>query len=193
MSICSAAGSCFYKLELVGGDHKNPEHRINDDLRIASEMPVDFVTGFLTALLSALTFVAVLGSVGGSLTVAFPGGALTIPGYLVLAAIVYAVIANGSMLAIAFPLIALTERKNQAEAEYRYALTRVREHAESIALLSGGEAERERLGRSFATVVARWQNLMVQHMRAVIVSQEVRSYAEWSRSYSARRAISTAP
>src|SRR5690242_90614 len=57
----------FYKLELIGGDHKNPEHRINDDLRIATEMPVDFVTGFLTALFSAVTFIAVLWSVGGAL------------------------------------------------------------------------------------------------------------------------------
>src|SRR3954464_6540404 len=65
----------------------------------------------------------------------------------------------------------LTEQKSQAEAEYRYALTRVRENAESIALLGGAAAEQERLGRSFETVVARWRDLMVQHMRAVIVSQ----------------------
>ena len=161
----------FYKLELIDGDHKNPEHRINDDLRLATEMPVDFVTGFLTALLSAITFVAVLWTVGGSLTVQLDGTPLTIPGFLVIAAIIYAVIANGSMLAIAFRFIPITERKNQAEAEYRYALTRVRENAESIALLGGGNAELGRLGGAFGTVFARWRDLMLQHMRAVIVSQ----------------------
>jgi putative ATP-binding cassette transporter len=40
------ANSRFYKLELVGGDQRNPEHRINDDVRIATEMPVDFVPVF---------------------------------------------------------------------------------------------------------------------------------------------------
>lgn len=165
------AKSRFYQLELVGGDHKNPEHRINDDLRIATDMPVDFVTGFLTSVLSAVTFVAVLWAVGGSLTIEIGGRPLTIPGFLVIAAVAYAAIANGAMLAIARRFIPVTEAKNQAEAEYRYALTRVRENAESIALLGGAEAERRRLDGSFGHVVARWRDLMAQHMRAVIVSQ----------------------
>jgi vitamin B12/bleomycin/antimicrobial peptide transport system ATP-binding/permease protein len=163
--------SRFYKLELIGGDHKNPEHRINDDLRIAADMPVDFVTGFVTSLLSAGTFIAVLWMVGGSLNVEIWQGSLVIPGFLVIAAIVYAAIANASMLAIAFRFIPLTEQKNQAEAEYRYALTRVRENAESIALLGGAAAEQARLGQTFGTVVARWRDLMTQNMRVVIVSQ----------------------
>jgi vitamin B12/bleomycin/antimicrobial peptide transport system ATP-binding/permease protein len=165
------ASSRFYKLELIGGDHKNPEHRINDDLRIAADMPVDFVTGFVTSLLSAATFIAVLWIVGGSLTLETGGRLVMIPGFLVIAALVYALVANGSMLAIAFGFIPLTEQKNQAEAEYRYALTRVRENAESIALLGGAAAEQVRLGQTYGTVVARWRDLMVQNMRAVIISR----------------------
>jgi vitamin B12/bleomycin/antimicrobial peptide transport system ATP-binding/permease protein len=163
--------SRFYELELIGGDHKNPEHRINDDLRIATDMPVDFVTGFVTSLLSAGTFIAVLWMVGGSLNLEIHGRPLVIPGFLVIAATVYAVIANASMLAIAFRFIPVTEQKNQAEAEYRYALTRVRENAESIALLGASAAEHARLGEAFGRVVARWRDLMAQNMRAVIVSQ----------------------
>ena len=165
------ANSRFYRLELVGGDHANPEQRINDDLRIATDMPVDFVTGLVTSLLSAASFIVVLWSVGGTLTLGVGGHALAIPGFLVIAAVIYALIANGSMLGIASRFIPLTEQKNQAEAEYRYALTRVRENAESIALLGGGSAEQGRLGDRFGRVVARWRDLMVQNMRAVIVSQ----------------------
>src|SRR4051795_8906552 len=161
--------SRFYRLELIDGDHKNPEHRINDDLRVATEMPVDFVSGFVTSLLSAATFISVLWSVGGSLTLETGGGSLTIPGFLVVAAVIYALVANGSMLAIAFRLIPLTEQKNQAEAEYRYALTRVRENAESIALLGGALAEHARLAKAFRTVLERWRDLMAQNMRVVIV------------------------
>src|SRR3954447_8935522 len=165
------ARSRFYKLELVGGDHQNPEHRINDDLRIATDMPVDFVSGFVTSLLSAATFITVLWSVGGSLTLETGGGSLRIPGFLVIAAIIYAVVANGSMLAIASRLIPLTEQKNQAEAEYRYALTRVRENAETIAVLGGAAAEQARLRKAFGTVVERWRDLMGQNMRVVIVAR----------------------
>jgi vitamin B12/bleomycin/antimicrobial peptide transport system ATP-binding/permease protein len=165
------ASSRFYKLELVGGDHRNPEHRINDDVRIATEMPVDFVTGFLTSALSAVTFIAVLWVTGGSLKIALGGASFTIPGFLVIAAIIYAVIANGAMLGVAFRLITITESKNQAEAEYRYAITRVRENAESIALLGGADAEEDRLGGAFGMVVSRWRELMIQNMRTVIVQQ----------------------
>jgi hypothetical protein len=50
----------YYQLNLVSGDHQNPEYRIADDVRIATEAPVDFVTGVTTAFLSAATFVVVL-------------------------------------------------------------------------------------------------------------------------------------
>jgi putative ATP-binding cassette transporter len=161
----------FYQLELIDGDHKNPEHRINDDLRIATDMPVDFVTGFLTAALSAVTFVAVLWSIGGSLSFDLAGVPIVVPGFLVIAAVIYALAASGAMVAIARRFIFLTEEKNQAEAEYRYCLTRVRENSESIALLDGEQAERAVLNHSFAKVFARWRDLMGQHMRTVVVSQ----------------------
>jgi ABC-type uncharacterized transport system fused permease/ATPase subunit len=51
-----------YQLNLVSGDHKNPEYRIADDVRVATEAPVDFVTGMTTAVLSAATFIVVLWS-----------------------------------------------------------------------------------------------------------------------------------
>jgi putative ATP-binding cassette transporter len=161
----------YYQLECIDGDHKNPEHRINDDLRIATEMPVDFVTGFATAALSAVTFFAVLWTQAGAITISLGSHSIQIEGYMVLAALAYAAIANGCMFLIARHLIPLTAVKNQAEAEYRYALTRVRENAESIALLRGDKAERADAARWFAGVIGSWRALVGQHMRAVIVSQ----------------------
>ena len=57
----------YYQLNLVSGDHKNPEYRIADDVRIAMESPVDFVTGVTQAFLSAATFIVVLWTIGGAL------------------------------------------------------------------------------------------------------------------------------
>src|SRR5947209_1615737 len=59
------AGGRYYQLNLVGGDHKNPEYRIAEDLRIATDAPVDFATGVLSAFLSAATFIVVLWTIGG--------------------------------------------------------------------------------------------------------------------------------
>src|ERR1051326_2998887 len=50
----------LYQLNRVSGDHQNPEYRIAEDVRIATEAPVDFVTGVLQAFLSAATFIVVL-------------------------------------------------------------------------------------------------------------------------------------
>src|SRR6202011_2716113 len=55
----------YYQLHLVHGDHKNPECRIADDVRLATDLPVDFATGVTTAVLSAATFIAVLWTIGG--------------------------------------------------------------------------------------------------------------------------------
>jgi vitamin B12/bleomycin/antimicrobial peptide transport system ATP-binding/permease protein len=162
--------SHYYQLELIDGDHKNPEHRINDDVRVATEMPVDFVTGFVTSVLSAATFFAVLWSVGGAIALPICGG-LILPGYMLFAAFAYAIVTNGAMLAIGRKFVRTTQAKNQAEAEYRYSLARVRESAECIALLRGAKAERASIDKSFGALLARWTALVGQQMRAVIVSQ----------------------
>jgi vitamin B12/bleomycin/antimicrobial peptide transport system ATP-binding/permease protein len=161
----------YYQLNLVGSVHKNPECRIADDVRIATEAPVEFAIGTISAVLSAAMFIAVLWTVGGAFTVHFGGTALTIPGFLVVAAAVYAVVASGTMLVAGRRLVAVSENKDQAEAEYRYLLTRVRENGEGIALLHGDDEERRGADRSFKTVFLAWTDVCIQTMRTTIVSQ----------------------
>src|ERR1700749_3925248 len=62
------AGGRYYQLNLVGGDHKNPEYRIAEDLRIATDSPVDFAAGVTSAFLSASTFIFGLWTLGGART-----------------------------------------------------------------------------------------------------------------------------
>ncbi|WP_315723333.1 MULTISPECIES: ABC transporter ATP-binding protein/permease [unclassified Bradyrhizobium] len=161
----------YYQLNLVSGDHKNPEYRIAEDLRIATDSPVDFVAGVSSALLSAVTFIVVLWTIGGALTLHLGGTELTIPGFLVIAAIVYAAIASGSIMTIGRRFVQTSEDKNQAEADFRYTLTRVRENGESIALLGGETEERAGIDRTFGNVLQQWARLAGQHMRTTLVSQ----------------------
>lgn len=161
----------YYQLNLVGGDHQNPEYRIAEDLRVATDSPVDFAAGVISAFLSATTFIIVLWTIGGALTLNFGGSVVTIPGFLVIAAVLYAGIASGSIMVIGRAFVQTSEDKNQAEAEYRYALTRVRENGESIALLGGEEEERAGIDRTFGSVLKQWARLAHQHMRTTLVSQ----------------------
>jgi vitamin B12/bleomycin/antimicrobial peptide transport system ATP-binding/permease protein len=161
----------YYQLNLVRGDHANPEYRIADDVRIATESPVDFVSGVTQALLSAAMFIVVLWTIGGALDVSFGGMQLHIPGFLVIAALVYAVVASGSMLLIGSRFVHASETKNQAEAEYRYVITRLRENGESIALIRGEEEERTGLDRALGKVLAGWAQIAKQNMKTTVVSQ----------------------
>jgi putative ATP-binding cassette transporter len=161
----------YYQLNLVAGDHKNPEYRIAEDLRVATESPVDFVAGVISALLSAATFIVVLWTIGGALNVSLAGTTLTIRGFLVIAAIAYAGLASTAMAVIGRRFVAISENRNQAEAEFRYVLTRVRENGESIALLGGEAEERDGIDKSLRNVLRQWARLCGQHMRTTIVSQ----------------------
>ncbi|RWX79353.1 ABC transporter ATP-binding protein/permease [Neorhizobium lilium] len=164
------ANGRYYQLNLIGGDHQNPEARISEDMRIATESPVDFVAGVIAAFVSASTFIVVLWTIGGALTLPIGGSTVTIPGFLVIAAVFYAVITSSSIAFIGRNFVQVSEVKNQVEAEFRYTLTRVRENGESIALLGGEEEERNDLDRTFANVRRQWRLLAHQYMRTTLVS-----------------------
>jgi putative ATP-binding cassette transporter len=161
----------YYQLNLVKGDHSNPEFRIADDLRVATDAPVDFLVGIASAALSAATFIVVLWMIGGSYTFTLGGATIYIPGFLVIAAVLYALITSVSMVVIGNRFTIVSEYRNQSEAEYRYALTRLRENGESIALLGGEQEERAGLDRGLKKVLHWWRELLWQHVRSTIVSQ----------------------
>ncbi|NLR97231.1 ABC transporter ATP-binding protein/permease [Rhizobium sp. P38BS-XIX] len=165
------ANGRYYQLNLIGGDHQNPEARISEDMRVATESPVDFLAGVIAAFVSASTFIVVLWTIGGALEVTIAGWSVTIPGFLVVTAVLYALITSGSITFIGRRFVRVSEAKNQVEAEFRYSLTRVRENGESIALLGGEDEERNDLAKTFASVRQRWRQLAHQYMRTTLVSQ----------------------
>ena len=73
----------------------NPEGRIAEDARIATEAPVELAIGLTTAVLSAATFVVVLWTVGGAFIVEIAGATIIVPGFLVVAAAGYSALASG--------------------------------------------------------------------------------------------------
>src|SRR5215204_2124027 len=155
----------FYQLTIVGGEGANPEYRIADDVRLATEPLVDFVYGLLNALLAAVAFIGVLWAVGGSLRVHAFGSDFVIPGYIVIAAIVYSADSSFGMYFLGLPLIRRVEAKNTGEARLRYELTRVRDSAENIALIGGDEDERARLEETFGELAGRWVRVIIQQAR----------------------------
>ena len=153
----------FYHLGLTKTEPANPEYRISDDTRWATEILVDCGIGLFLALIGAATFISILWSVGGSLPVTIGGSTFTIPAYMVLAALAYGITASTLMLRVGRPLIGSVVNKNEAEGHFRFALMRVRDNAESIALSRGAADEKQIAGRLYDTVVGRWLAIVRQH------------------------------
>ncbi|NDH64117.1 MAG: hypothetical protein EBY18_21295 [Alphaproteobacteria bacterium] len=119
----------YRHIELGNGEHQNAEYRITEDARLATDAPIDLAVGLLASVLTAGTFVVVLWHVGGALGVTVLGLAFTIPGYLVVAAVAYAILTTGTLMVVGRHMIEVIESKNQSEAELKYAVAHLRERA----------------------------------------------------------------
>jgi putative ATP-binding cassette transporter len=150
----------FWRLHLVSTSPSNPEHRIAEDIRVACEAPPDIVYGVINSTLSAITFIGVLWIVGGSIEIPIAGTSIMLPGYMVWGVICYSAFSSALMAHAGRPLIARVETKNAAEADFRFQVTRVRESAEEIALVSGARAERRRLDGALGALAHRWVDVI---------------------------------
>lgn len=160
----------YRHIELGTGEHQNAEYRITEDARLATDAPIDLLVGLLGSVLIAGTFVAVLWHVGGALDVALLGAVFTIPGYLVVAAVAYAVLTNGSLMIVGRHMIEVIESKNQAESELKYAVAHLRERATARLSLSDMEVSTASVASALGAVMRQWQRLAWQYMRTTYVS-----------------------
>src|ERR1700730_16720353 len=156
----------FYHLNVSGKEPPNPESRISDDTRWATEPLVDLGIGLLLALVNGAAFIAILWSIGGSLSFELgAAGSITVPAYMVILALAYGCIASGLMLWVGSPLVGLVGRKNEAEGHFRFAMMRIRDNAESVATMNGERYEQAMLARFYEQIVARWMAMVWRHGR----------------------------
>ncbi|MEI6160283.1 MAG: ABC transporter ATP-binding protein/permease [Roseococcus sp.] len=146
-----------YQLEMVGGAADNPDQRIAEDVRIATDLAVEFAAGLLNSLLLLSCFIGILWTLSGALQFAMHGHDFVLPGYMVWAALGYAALgyaALGSLLTgwVGRSMVRLNIRRTTAEADFRFGLTRARESGEGIALIRGEADERRGLSLLFGDV-----------------------------------------
>lgn len=146
----------YYRLEIAAAEQTSPEYRIAKDVQLAVDPLVEFAVGFLTALATASAFIGVLWAVGGALEFDLFGFRVVLPGYLGFAAVIYATVAGAVAYVAGRPLVPAVARKNEAEAQLLSELTRLKENAESIALIRGDADELGSILQNYRRVVAAW-------------------------------------
>jgi putative ATP-binding cassette transporter len=149
-----------FRLAGAGEIGVNPDQRIHEDARHLTELSTDLGIGLLQASLLLISFIGVLWVLSSTVVFSVSGKSFSIPGYMVWCALLYA--ATGSWLSwrIGRPLIPLNAERYAREADLRFALVRVNEHADGVALYGGEADEKLHLGRGLDNVLAVMRQLV---------------------------------
>jgi putative ATP-binding cassette transporter len=154
-----------YRMQLEGEAADNPDQRMSDDVKLFVERTLTIGVGLLSAIVTLTSFVIILWGLSAAAPLYLFGGDFSIPGYLVWAALIYAIFGTALTQWIGSPLVTLDFHQQRLEADFRFNLVRVRENSEQIALLQGERAERERLSERYGRVVTNWYGIMSRTKR----------------------------
>ena len=145
-----------YRMQLLDRGTDNPDQRIAEDLKFFVEYTSELALGLLSAVVTLISFVVILWTLSGPLEIF----GVTIPGYLVWVALVYAIAGTFLTHFIGRRLIGLDFNQQRVEADFRFSLVRVRENSEGIALYRGEPEELGGLRQRFAAVIGNWWQIM---------------------------------
>lgn len=139
----------------------NPDQRIAEDCRLFVDKFTEEGLELISNLVGLVSYVALLWSLS-SFPFAFTlfGTAVEIPRYMVWAAPLYVLIACGLTHWLGRPLLRLNMQQQSREADFRFALARLRESSDAVALMDGEVAERRLLDARFGAIMSNWRALM---------------------------------
>jgi len=150
----------YYRLELEHRGTDNPDQRIQEDLRLFTDGTLTFALGLLRETVTVASFIVILWNVSSTLPLTIGGVDYAVPGYLVWAALAYAAVGTVLTFYIGRPLIKLNFQQEQREADFRYALVRLRENAEGVALYRGEAAENRGFMSRVERIRENWWGIM---------------------------------
>ena len=144
----------YYRLHMRRHAPDNIDQRIQQDAQDFIASTAELVRGLINAIVSTIEFTVILWNLSGVLSVL----GLEIPRGMVMFIYLFILFATATSVWIGLPLVKLNFQNEHFNGNYRYALVRVRDHAESIAFYNGEAAEGRNLRRHFAHIIRnRWQ------------------------------------
>ena len=148
----------YYRLQLLDKGTDNPDQRIADDLNAFVDLTLTLSLGLLSAVVTLVSFIGILWGISGATTLL----GFEIPGYMVWVALVYAIVGTWLAHIIGRPLVGINFQLQRNEADFRYALVRLRENAEGVALYRGEAGEYANFRGRFGSVIATWWSKMLK-------------------------------
>ena len=154
------ADRAYYRLQLAGNLADNPDQRIAEDFKLFVDESLTLSLGFLNAVVTLGSFIGILWGLSGPLPISYGGVEIVVPGYMVWAALLYAIVGTWITHKIGKSLIGLSFNQQRFEADFRFGLVRFRENAEGVALYGGERDEMRNFRQRFGNVVDNWWRIM---------------------------------
>ena len=149
-----------FRLASAGAIGTNPDQRMHEDARHLTELSADLGIGLLQSSIMLGTFVSVLWAMSSGFTLHVAGHSITIPGYMVWAAVIYAMSASMLSYFVGKNLVKRNAERYAREADLRFSLVRVNEHIDAVALAGGEAEEARRIQLDMAAVFAAMRRLV---------------------------------
>lgn len=149
-----------FQLESAGPIGVNPDQRMHEDARHLTELSSDLALGLVQSSALLVSFVGVLWSISSGFRLEIGGVMLALPGYMVWAAVLYALSASLLTYWTGRRLIPDNASRYAREADLRYTLVRVNEHIDAITLAGGEADEARRIELDLAAVLTAMRRLV---------------------------------
>lgn len=159
-----------YLVTHINGQHDNPDGRIAEDIRIATEYAIDLLHTLFYCVILLVSFSSILWTLSGTLTIRLGFMDINMPGHLVWLAMAYALTASVLGWLIGRPLTKATDQRQTEEANFRFALVKARENSLAIALIHGEHHENPHFHRLFGHIVDAWNQQTAAWSRITMFS-----------------------
>ena len=144
------SGRAYYRLHADAGID-NPDQRIAEDINSFTQQSLYFSMIVLSSVIQLVAFASVLWTIS-------PGLVYFLLGYALVTTVFTATVFGRKLIGLNFTQL-------QREADFRFNLVRVREHAEPIAFHNGEEREMSALMRVFGALFANYRQVLSWQLR----------------------------
>jgi len=150
----------YYRMELASRDTDNPDQRIQEDLASFPSQTLGLAMDFLNQATTLVSFLTILWRLSGAFSFSIAGASVSVPGYMLWVALLYAGAGSWITQIIGRRLAVLRFQQQRYEADFRFMLVRLRENAEGVALYNGEADERATLWQRFTQIVDNWYRII---------------------------------
>ena len=156
-----------YRVRFIAPQVDNIHLRIASDAYLFIQRTHELTTGLIGSVATLITFAIILWGISAITPFPVLGMDLSFPGYLIVGALLYALI--GTLVAhwIGWRLIPLNFNQQRYESDFRFAIVRAADHSEPIALMQGEPVERVELEGRFNNLVRNWTALVARQTKLV--------------------------